>query len=99
MMQTSSAGQAAADQGSYETPARIDNAPGFIKGAVKLRGAIVPVVDMRIKVNLGQAACDQFTVLVIPNIGGRVAGMVADSVSDATTLSPEPINSPPDMAT
>ena len=34
---------------SYEEPTRIANAPHFIKGVVNLRGVIVPVVDLRIK--------------------------------------------------
>ena len=34
---------------SYEEPTRIANAPSFIKGVVNLRGVIVPVVDLRIK--------------------------------------------------
>ena len=37
----------------YETVTRIANAPEFVKGVVNLRGIIVPIVDMRIKFNLG----------------------------------------------
>ena len=37
----------------YESVTRIANAPKFIKGVVNLRGTIVPIVDMRIKFNLG----------------------------------------------
>ncbi|MGH8807014.1 MAG: chemotaxis protein CheW, partial [Noviherbaspirillum sp.] len=66
----------------YEEPTHIANAPDFIKGVVNLRGIIVPIVDMRIKFNLGTPTYDQFTVVIILNIGGRVVGMVVDSVSD-----------------
>jgi purine-binding chemotaxis protein CheW len=81
----------------YETPTRIANAPDFIKGVVNLRGIIVPIVDMRIKFNLGTPTYDQFTVVIILNIGGRVVGMVVDSVSDVITLSPEQIKPAPEM--
>lgn len=37
----------------HEAVTRIANAPEFIKGVINLRGAIVPVVDMRIKFNIG----------------------------------------------
>ncbi len=83
----------------YETPTRVANAPEFVKGVVNLRGAIVPIVDMRIKFRLGEPTYDQFTVVVILNIGGRVVGMVVDSVSDVTTLSPEQIKPAPEMGT
>jgi purine-binding chemotaxis protein CheW len=83
----------------YESVTRIANAPDFIKGVVNLRGIIVPIVDMRIKFNLGEPTYDQFTVVIILNIGGRVVGMVVDSVSDVTTLSPEQIKPAPEMGT
>ncbi|NVD97403.1 MULTISPECIES: chemotaxis protein CheW [unclassified Massilia] len=82
---------------SYETPTRIANAPEFVKGVVNLRGLIVPIVDMRIKFNLGTPNYNQFTVVIILNIGSRVVGMVVDSVSDVTTLEPEQIKPAPEM--
>ena len=83
----------------YEPVTRIANAPDFIKGVVNLRGIIVPIVDMRIKFNLGEPTYDQFTVVIILNIAGRVMGMVVDSVSDVTTLSPAQIKAAPEMGT
>ena len=82
----------------YEEPTRIANAPEFIKGVVNLRGIIVPIVDMRIKFNLGTPTYDQFTVVIILNINGRVVGMVVDSVSDVIQLSGEQIRPAPDFS-
>src|SRR5471030_2840113 len=82
---------------SYETPTRIANAPEFVKGVVNLRGIIVPIVDMRIKFSLGTPTYDQFTVVIILNINGRVVGMVVDSVSDVINLTPEQVKPAPDM--
>ena len=81
----------------YESPTRIANAPEFIKGVINLRGLIVPIVDMRLKFNLGEANYDNLTVVIILNIGGRVVGMVVDSVSDVITLDPEQIKPAPAM--
>ncbi|MHB1176584.1 MAG: chemotaxis protein CheW [Sulfuriferula sp.] len=83
----------------YEPVTRIANSPDFIKGVVNLRGIIVPIVDMRIKFDLGEPVYDQFTVVIILNIAGRVMGMVVDSVSDVTTLSSEQIKAAPEMGT
>ncbi|WP_405124256.1 chemotaxis protein CheW (plasmid) [Pseudomonas marginalis] len=55
----------------YDAVTRIANAPDYIKGVVNLRGVIVPIIDMRIKFNLGTPTYDQFTVVIILNIGGR----------------------------
>ncbi|MDR3390449.1 MAG: chemotaxis protein CheW [Sulfuriferula sp.] len=81
----------------YESPTRIANAPEFIKGVMNLRGLIVPIVDMRIKFELGEANYDNLTVVIILNVGGRVVGMVVDSVSDVITLNPEQIKPAPAM--
>ena len=81
----------------YEAVTRIANAPEFIKGVINLRGIIIPVVDMRIKFKLGTPTYDQFTVVIILNIAGRVMGMVVDSVSDVTTLTPDQVKPAPDM--
>ncbi len=81
----------------YEEPTCIANAPDFIKGVVNLRGIIVPIVDMRIKFNLGTPTYDQFTVVIILNIAGRVVGMVVDSVSDVITLAPDQVKPAPEM--
>jgi len=59
----------------------------------------VPIVDMRIKFNLGEPTYDQFTVVIILNIAGRVVGMVVDSVSDVITLTADQIKPAPDMGT
>ncbi|MET0320875.1 MAG: chemotaxis protein CheW [Duganella sp.] len=83
----------------YEAVTRIANAPDFIKGVINLRGIIIPVVDMRIKFNLGEPIYDQFTVVIILNINGRIVGMVVDSVSDVTTLTPEQVKPAPEMGT
>lgn len=81
----------------YEAVTRIANVPAFIKGVVNLRGIIVPIVDMRIKFSLGTPNYDQFTVVIILNIGGRVMGMVVDSVSDVITLTAEQVRPAPEM--
>src|SRR3954452_9271314 len=70
----------------YETPTAIANAPAFIKGVIDLRGVIVPVLDLRIKFRLNHANYDEFTVVIILNVAGRVVGVVFDSVSDVLTL-------------
>ncbi|WP_084268124.1 chemotaxis protein CheW [Azohydromonas lata] len=71
---------------SYEAPTRIANAPDFVMGVINLRGVIVPVVDMRVKLGLASPRYDEFTVVIVLSIGNRVVGMVVDSVCDVITL-------------
>jgi purine-binding chemotaxis protein CheW len=83
---------------SYEQPTRIAGAPECVKGVVNLRGTIVPIVDMRVKFNLGAAEYNEFTVAIILNVADRVVGMIVDSVSDVVQLSGEQIRSAPDFS-
>jgi len=82
----------------YDTITKIVNAPAFIKGVINLRGTIVPIVDMRIKFDLGQVTYNAFTVVIVLNIGRRVIGMVVDSVSDVITLTAEQIHTAPEFS-
>ena len=81
----------------YENPTRIANTPDFIKGVINLRGHIVPIVDLRLKLGVGEARYDAATVVIILNVLKRVVGMVVDGVSDVVALPPESIKPPPEF--
>ena len=84
---------------SYEQPTRIANAPEFIKGVVNLRGVIVPIVDLRVKLACPSAEYNSFTVVIVLNVRGRVVGAVVDSVSDVLELAAGTIKPAPEMHT
>lgn len=81
----------------YDAVTSIANAPVFIKGVINLRGHIVPIVDMRLKFNLGNASYDQFTVVIILSLVGRTVGIVVDGVSDVVTLTQEQVRPAPEF--
>jgi purine-binding chemotaxis protein CheW len=82
----------------YEQPTRIANVPNFIKGVVNLRGVIVPIIDLRLKFNIGKAEYNQFTVTIILNVSQRVIGAVVDSVSDVLELDPKDVRDAPELS-
>jgi purine-binding chemotaxis protein CheW len=84
---------------SYEPPTRIANAPAFVKGVVNLRGVIVPIVDLRLKLGCETAEFNSFTVVIVLNVKGRVIGAVVDGVSDVLELSGDTIKPAPEMHT
>jgi len=81
----------------YDAVTKIANAPDFIKGVINLRGAIVPIVDLRIKFSLGRVEYNEFTVVIILHVNQRVVGIVVDGVSDVITLQDGQINPVPDL--
>jgi len=82
----------------WEPPTAIANTPPFIKGVINLRGIIVPIVDLRLKFNLGEAKYDEFTVVIILSVVNRVVGAVVDAVSDVMTLAPQQIKPAPEFS-
>ena len=84
---------------SYEQPTRIANAPAFIKGVVNLRGVIVPIVDLRVKLGCETVEYNGFTVVIVLNVRGRVVGAVVDSVSDVLELGAGTIKPAPELHT
>lgn len=80
---------------SYEQPTRMAHAPDFIKGVIDLRGVIVPIIDLRLKLHCSEAEYTAFTVVIILNVGGTVLGAVVDAVADVVALRTEAIKSAP----
>ena len=80
---------------SYEQPTRMAQAPQFIKGIIDLRGVIVPIIDLRLKLQCAQAEYTPFTVVIILNVRGTVMGVVVDAVADVVALTPDAIKPAP----
>ena len=83
---------------SYEPPTRIANSPAFIKGVVNLRGVIVPIIDLRLKLGCDSAEYTHFTGVIVLNVRGRVVGAVVDSVSDVLQLGGDAIRPAPALS-
>lgn len=81
----------------YDTVTKIANTPEFIKGVINLRGAVVPIVDLRLRFNIGRADYNEFTVVIILNLDKRIVGIVVDGVSDVIALSSSQIRTVPDL--
>src|SRR6187399_2690041 len=66
----------------YSPVTPIPNAPPHVKGVMNLRGAVVPILDMRCKFGMAEAAYTKFTVIIVVTVGAKVIGLVVDAVSD-----------------
>ncbi|MBT0568772.1 chemotaxis protein CheW [Curvibacter sp. CHRR-16] len=80
---------------SYEQPTKMANSPSYIKGVINLRGVIVPIVDLRLKLNQAQVEYNDFTVVIILKVRSTVVGVVVDGVSDVVNIAPNTIQPAP----
>ena len=57
----------------------------------------MPVFDLRLKFELGEAKYDASTVMIVLNVNNRVVSVVVDSVSDVTALTSEQLRPAPEF--
>lgn len=75
----------------------IPNTAPHIKGAMNLRGTVVPIVDLRVKFGLPEAEYNQFTVIIVVTVGKKIVGLVVDAVSDVLNIIQNEIEPAPDL--
>lgn len=76
----------------------LPHAPGYVKGVINLRGAVVTVIDMSARLGFGAAQPSPRHVVIIAMHGGRVVGLLADLVSDILTISDDSLQGVPEIA-
>jgi purine-binding chemotaxis protein CheW len=81
----------------YSAITPIPNTPPSVKGVMNLRGAIIPVVDLRAKLAMPEAEYTPFTVIVVVTVGTKTVGLVVDAVSDVLNIPTEDIQPTPDF--
>lgn len=81
----------------YAGVTSIANTPDYIKGVVNLRGEVVPILDLRIKLQCERVEYNELTVVIILNLGGHQLGIVVDGVSDVIALNADQIQDLPEV--
>lgn len=80
---------------------RIPQSPPHVLGVLNLRGAVVPIIDLRMRFALASADFSPTTVIIVVSVsdgeGRRECGVVVDSVSDVSDVASEDVRSPPSM--
>jgi len=82
----------------FEAVTQIANTPQFILGVLNLREKIVPIIDLRIKLNLNQVLYDELTTVIILSVGAITVGAVVDDVSDVIIIPEYQIKDIPSVA-
>jgi len=77
----------------------VPRTPTFVKGVINLRGKVLPVVDLRLKFNMGQIPYTERTCIIVVEIDTKdetvLIGIVVDAVSEVLSIPPEAIEPPP----
>jgi purine-binding chemotaxis protein CheW len=80
---------------------KIPHSPPHVLGVLNLRGAIVPIIDLRLRFALPEAGFSPMTVIIVLSLqtaaGQRDCGVVVDSVSDVLDVAPGSVKPPPSL--
>ena len=75
----------------------IPKAPAFVEGVINLRGAVIPVADMRKRFDLPLTVSDRKARIMICSLGGRMIGLLVDEVSEVRRYSREEVAPAPEF--
>jgi purine-binding chemotaxis protein CheW len=81
----------------YSKITPLPNTPREVKGVMNLRGAVVPIIDLRTRFGLREAEYTRFTVIIVVTIGSKVVGLVVDAVSDVLNVGAKEVVPTPDL--
>jgi purine-binding chemotaxis protein CheW len=76
----------------------LPGAPGYVRGVINLRGAVLPIVDLSGRLGLGSAVPSARHVIIVARLGMRTVGLLVEAVSDILSISEEAIQPTPDVA-
>lgn len=76
----------------------VPNAPVFVEGVTNLRGNIIPVIDLRKRLNLSiERLGSTKNWILILDIGGRITGFIVDAVTEVLKIDRNAIEPPPEI--
>lgn len=73
-------------------------APDHVKGVINLRGTVLPVIDLAVRLGMPPICGDERNVIIVVNFNGHTAGLLVDAVSDILALNRSQLQPPPDLS-
>lgn len=75
----------------------VPNSPVFVEGIINLRGRIIPVIDLRIRLGLPKQEHDKNTRIIVVELNNKTVGFIVDEVSEVLRIPVSITEPPPDM--
>ena len=75
----------------------LPNVPSHIRGVVNLRGVVLPVLDLRMRLGWGLTDPTTRHVIIVVRIGEQLQGVIVDAVDDIVTIRREDMQPLPDV--
>lgn len=77
---------------------RVPNSPNFVEGVINLRGKVIPVIDLRVKLNMTRTEYSGDTRIIVVEINNQTVGFIVDSVKEVLRIPESIMEAPPELA-
>ncbi|SOC45356.1 purine-binding chemotaxis protein CheW [Rhizobium subbaraonis] len=74
------------------------HAPPYVLGVINLRGAVLPIIDLSLRLGMKAAEPTVRHVIIVAQVGQKVVGLLVDAVSDILTVTDDNVQPTPDIA-
>lgn len=82
---------------SIQSVTEVPEYPKYAKGVINLRGAIIPVIDLRIRLGKPEAEYTDHTCIIISRVGDEQLGFIVDEVDAVIDIPTEAVSAPPQI--
>ncbi|NLM06869.1 MAG: chemotaxis protein CheW [Tissierellia bacterium] len=80
---------------AYEESTSIPDAPSFIEGVLNYRGNVIPVINLKERLHLGESEVTKDTRIIVVNVNDREVGFIVDEASQTLRVSDDKIDEAP----
>lgn len=84
---------------SWTRATSLPHAPDYVRGVINLRGSVLPVVDLAIRLGIQSGDPNERSVIIVIDLGGRTVGLRVDAVSDILSIPASDLQTPPELLT
>lgn len=76
----------------------LPHSPTFVRGVINLRGAVLPIIDLKARLGLGTCEPNARSVIIVVHVGGRLVGLLVDAVSEIVAVGTAAVQPTPNVS-
>ncbi|MFD2237259.1 chemotaxis protein CheW [Aureimonas populi] len=76
----------------------LPHAPSYVTGVINLRGTVLPIVDLSLRLGFGRTEPTERSVIIVVTVGAQLVGLLVDAVSDILTVTDDNLQPTPDLS-
>ncbi|PJB00948.1 MAG: chemotaxis protein CheW [Ignavibacteria bacterium CG_4_9_14_3_um_filter_36_18] len=77
---------------------KVPNAPDYVNGVINLRGRVIPVINLRLRLGMPRKEPDKNTRIIVMEVNEKTVGFIVDSVNEVLRIPQDVTEAPPSLA-